>query len=45
MLRKQTFPQPVQTKQIAPTILHALGMDPTELQGIMAEGTELLPGF
>ena len=35
----------VQTTQIAPTILDALGLDPRELDGVRLEGTEVLPGF
>ena len=36
---------PAYTKQIAPTILRALGLDPTALQGVLAEGTLPLPGL
>jgi hypothetical protein len=32
-------------KQIAPTILNALGLDATQLQGAVAEGTQSLPGI
>lgn len=35
----------VQTTQIAPTILRALGLDPQELDGVRLEGTEALPGL
>jgi len=35
----------VQTTQIAPTILRALGLDPQELDGVRLEGTEVLPGL
>lgn len=34
----------VQTTQVAPTILRALGYDPTELQAVGKEGTQELPG-
>jgi hypothetical protein len=34
---------PVQTTQIAPTILAALGLDPTKLRGVQLEGTRPLP--
>jgi len=33
----------VETRQIAPTILRALGLDPHELQGVRLEGTRALP--
>ena len=35
---------PVETRQIAPTILRALGLDPRELQAVRLEGTKALPG-
>jgi hypothetical protein len=34
---------PVQTAQIAPTILTALGLDPAKLRGVQLEGTRALP--
>ncbi len=34
---------PVTTMQVAPTILHALGLDPTSLQSVQLEGTPVLP--
>jgi hypothetical protein len=34
---------PVTTMQVAPTILHALGLDPTLLQSVQLEGTPVLP--
>jgi hypothetical protein len=34
----------VQTAQIAPTILEALGLNPSSLQAVQAEGTAVLPG-
>ena len=33
----------VETKQIAPTILTALGLDPNKLLGVRKEGTQALP--
>ena len=33
----------VETRQIAPTILRALGLDPSELQAVQIEGTQALP--
>ncbi|KAI9862256.1 MAG: hypothetical protein M1813_004731 [Trichoglossum hirsutum] len=44
-LKKKTIDDRVDTKQIAPTILKALGINPRELKGVVAEGTHLLPGF
>jgi predicted AlkP superfamily pyrophosphatase or phosphodiesterase len=35
---------PVETKQIAPTILKALGINPRELQAVVLEKTRSLPG-
>jgi hypothetical protein len=35
----------VTTAQIAPTILQVFGVAPSELQGVRAEGTEVLPGL
>lgn len=40
-----TITTPVQTAQIAPTILQALGMNPSSLQGVQQQGTEVLPGI
>ncbi|HZE23404.1 MAG TPA: alkaline phosphatase family protein [Blattabacteriaceae bacterium] len=36
---------PVETKQIAPTILKALGINPRELQAVVLEKTRSLPGL
>ncbi|KAI9768288.1 MAG: hypothetical protein M1839_004152 [Geoglossum umbratile] len=44
-LKKKTFSQRIRTKQIAPTILKALGLNPRDLKGVVAERTDLLPGF
>lgn len=41
----QKFTQRVFTTQIAPLILEALGIEGGELEGVRAEGTEILPGF
>ncbi|MGO9055905.1 MAG: alkaline phosphatase family protein [Candidatus Binataceae bacterium] len=40
-----TVTTPVQTKEVAPTILEALGLDPTSLQAVVLEGTQTLPGL
>ena len=34
---------PVETTEIAPTILHLLGLDPCALQAVRAQGTPVLP--
>ena len=44
-LSPQTFTSPVQTAQVAPTLLRALGLDPESLQAVRSEGTQVLPGF
>jgi arylsulfatase A-like enzyme len=36
---------PVETRQVAPTILAALGLSPSALQAVQAEGTQVLPGL
>jgi hypothetical protein len=36
---------PVATSQVAPTLLHALGIDPTQLKTVRQESTEELPGL
>ena len=40
-----TITSPVETEQVAPTILTALGLDPTSLQAVVVEGTQNLPGL
>ncbi|MGA8643472.1 alkaline phosphatase family protein [Candidatus Binatus sp.] len=35
---------PVETRQVAPTVLKALGLDPFALQAVQTEGTQVLPG-
>jgi hypothetical protein len=37
--------QPVETTQVAPTILQLLGLDPGALQAVQQEGTQVLPGL
>jgi arylsulfatase A-like enzyme len=37
--------QPVLTKQIAPTILSLLNLDPQALMGVQIEKTTILPGI
>jgi hypothetical protein len=40
-----TITTSVTTAQIAPTILEALGLDPSKLQAVQQEGTPVLPGL
>jgi hypothetical protein len=40
-----TVTSPVETYQIAPTILAALGLDPGKLTAVQEEGTQMLPGL
>ena len=40
-----TVTSPVETYQIAPTILAALGLDPDKLTAVQKEGTQVLPGL
>jgi Type I phosphodiesterase / nucleotide pyrophosphatase len=40
-----TYTGAVETRQIAPTVIQALGFDPTALQAVQKEGTEVLPGL
>jgi hypothetical protein len=44
-LSATTFTGTVETRQIAPTILKALGIDPNQLQAVLQEKTEVLPGL
>lgn len=44
-LKKQVFTQEVSTAQVAPTILQALGLDPTQLDSVKQYGVDNLPGF
>jgi hypothetical protein len=40
----RTINAPVETMQVAPTILKALGLKPASLQSVVLEGTQVLPG-
>jgi hypothetical protein len=42
-LRERTVKTPVATSQVAPSILKALGIDPSELHSVRKEGTAVLP--
>ena len=44
-LLSRTVYSPVETAQVAPTILQALGLNPYELQAVRIEGTPVLPGL
>jgi hypothetical protein len=44
-LSAATITTPVDTMQVAPTILQALGFNPTSLQSVALEGTQVLPGL
>ena len=44
-LKQRSIDAIVETRQIAPTILKALGLDPKRLQAVVAEHTEVLPGL
>jgi hypothetical protein len=44
-LSSTTITTPVETMQIAPTILQALGLNPSSLDAVVSEGTQVLPGF
>jgi Type I phosphodiesterase / nucleotide pyrophosphatase len=41
----KTITSPVETMQVAPTILKALGLDPYKLQAVSKERTQVLPGL
>lgn len=43
-IRGRTLQNAVETRQIAPTILRALGLNPRDLQAVQIEGTAVLPG-
>jgi hypothetical protein len=43
--KSSTYIDQVETRQIAPTILKALGLNPSELQAVQIEHTETLPGL
>ena len=40
-----TVNSPVETAQVAPTILALLGLDPNRLISVQQEGTQVLPGL
>jgi len=42
--RRTTVISPVETSQVAPTILQALDFDPNSLQAVQKEHTQVLPG-
>jgi arylsulfatase A-like enzyme len=44
-LHAKTITSPVETTQVAPTILKALGLDPDKLEAVQIEGTQVLPGI
>src|SRR5579862_7510933 len=44
-IRSATVTTPVETMQVAPTILKALGLNPNALQSVQQEGTQVLPRF
>jgi hypothetical protein len=44
-LKAKTVTTPVQTKQVAPTILKALGLNPRSLKAVREESTPVLPGL
>jgi hypothetical protein len=44
-LPAQTVKTLVLSSQVAPTILHSLGIDPRELKAVRVEGTKALPGL
>jgi Type I phosphodiesterase / nucleotide pyrophosphatase len=43
-VQPRLFRDQVATKQIAPTILRLLGLDPDQLRAVRLEGTQVLPG-
>ncbi len=43
--KASTFTDQVETRQVAPTILKALGLNPNQLQAVQIEHTETLPGL
>ena len=44
-INEKTVTSAVETTQVAPTILWALGLDPNKLEGVQKEGTPTLPGI
>ena len=45
MRQGSSISSPVETTQIAPTILTLLGLDPSQLQAVQIEHTQVLPGI
>ncbi len=43
-IQSQTITTPVETTQVAPTILQVLGLQPSALDAVKKEGTPVLPG-
>lgn len=44
-LHKTVFDQETSTRQVGPTVLKVLGLNPADLQGASIEGTQVLVGF
>jgi hypothetical protein len=44
-LKGTKFGGTTSTRQVAPTVLKALGLDPKKLAGVKIEGTKVLEGF
>ena len=44
-IKAKTLGSPVETRQVAPTILSLLGLDPNSLDAVRLEGTKELPGI
>jgi hypothetical protein len=44
-IKSKTLGTPVETRQVAPTILSLLGLDPNSLDAVRLEGTKELPGI
>ena len=45
MIQGKVVNVPVENKQVAPTILKALGLEPEKLEAVRKEGTRVLPGL
>jgi hypothetical protein len=43
-LSTATYEYPVKTAQVAPTVVASLGLNPQSLDGVLMEGTSVLPG-
>jgi arylsulfatase A-like enzyme len=41
--KAKTVTGPVETMQVAPTVLKVLGLDPNTLQAVKIDGTQVLP--